>query len=236
MTILAASASAVPVSKSQRELLLFIANLAPSQPGPAQAFYNFVEFAAQSLATTALAPQYNQIHVVTGSQATLANLVSKLSQIAGKTNVKALDLIFVTHGLSGSVAFSNGTSSITTVSNAIKSGLTAAKRAKLRMVFSTACYGASHNAGWLSAGFKAASGSKKIYADSALSFPAFLGAWALNMTFSQSVSAANLADAAHVQDTAAKGVLFAAGYSNWSDVDSTRVVAGNGSIRISTMP
>ena len=60
----------------------------------------------------------------------------------------------------------------------IRAGLTLADRAKLRMVFSTACFGASHRMAWREAGFKTVSGSREIYADSASSYLPFLSSWA----------------------------------------------------------
>lgn len=227
--------AATTVSKSQRECLVFIANLSQGNQAQ-QAFYDFVEFAAESMATTTLGPQYNQVHVVKGSAATRAALKNKLNEIASKSTVKAVDLIFVTHGLSGSVKFSDQTVSMSTVRDDIKNKLSSSKRAKLRMCFSTACFGESHNSKWKSAGFKVVSGSKGIYADSAVSYLPFLASWSAGVPFQYAIIAANAADTANAVDLAAMAVLFAAGLSNWYAVDSTRVISGNFALTIGLMP
>lgn len=229
------SASAASIAKSQRDLLVFVANLSPDEPGPAQAFYNFVEFAAESAATGILGGQYRATHILNGNAASRAGFSNKLDSITNISAVKAVDVIFVTHGLSGSVAFSDQSTSMTNVKNDILAKLTTAQRAKLRMLFSTACYGESHRSKWIASGFKTVSGSKRIYADSALSFVPFLTAWAANQTFQTGVNLANLADPARIQDNAAKGVLWAAGYSKWWDVDSVRLTSGSTGLKISTM-
>lgn len=228
-------AAETPVSKSQREALVFIADLSQGSPAQ-QAFYDFVEFGARSLAQINLAPNYNLVTFVEGASATRARLSDRLRDIAAKSNVRAVDLFFVTHGLSGSVKFSDQTVSMTTLRNDITSKLSTSQRAKLRMVFSTACFGSSHNTSWLQAGFKVASGSRRIYADSAVSYLPFLVAWANGSTFSSSVAVANAADVGNAVDEAAKVVLFFAGLSNWFDVDSHRLIAGSSGLRISTMP
>jgi len=224
-----------PISKSQREALVVIAEL--SQGSAAQrAFYDFVEFNADLLARVNLNPNYNAVTYLEGTQATRAHLSDCLRAIAAKPNVKAVDLIFVTHGLNGSVKFTDQEVSMTTVRNDITGKLSVAQRAKLRMVFSTASFGSTHLTSWLQAGFKVASGSIGIYADSAVSFLPFLIAWANGATFSSAIAAANAADLGHAVDAAAKTVLFFAGFANWNQVNSHRVMAGATGLRISTMP
>jgi hypothetical protein len=152
--------------------------------------------------------------------------------------VRAVDLVFVTHGLSGEVSFSDQRVSMTSVRNDILAGRTTAQRAKLRMVFSTACYGESHRVRWIGAGFKAVSGSRAIYADSATSYLPFLISWANGSTFNQAVTNANNADLLRLQDAAAKPILYFAGFANWNDVDSYRLVMGSTAalnLRINTM-
>ncbi len=226
--------AATPVTKAQREVVIF-------SPGLAQgtflerAFYDFVELNAIGLATATLGTRYNTVHIVKGTAATRAGLANTLNTIASKSTVRAVDLVFITHGLTEEVVLADDRWSINQVRDRIRLGLTLADRAKLRMVFSTACFGASHNARWLEAGFKVASGGKRIYADSATSYPAFLGTWALGATFGVAVAAANASDPLRLQDNAAKVLLRNEGFPN-PDVDSTRVVSGASSLTIGTMP
>jgi hypothetical protein len=102
-------------------------------------------------------------------------------------------------------------------------------------VFSTACFGQTHLNAWIDGGFRVASGSRGIYADSALSFPVFLGAWSAGVGFAQAVQAANAADPAHIQDGLAKNWYEGRGLSSFaSQVNSVRVVRGNGGLNINS--
>lgn len=231
-------APVVSISKEQREAVLFVANLASaSMEGYEKSFYEFVTFSAESVGLTFLRPNYRAVHVVKGTDATLAALTSKLNAAASNAAVKVVDLIFVTHGLNEQVAFADKRRSMDEVKQAIVTGLSASDRAKLRAVFSTACFGASHRDGWIAAGFNVASGSRGVYADSGTSFPAFLTAWAAGQSFSDAVKAANDSDPLRVQDKAAVNVMKSFGTPDKfvTDVDSVRVIKGNGDLKLSTM-
>lgn len=228
-------AATIGVTKEQRDAVVFLANLAPTEQ-PAKAFYEFVGFSAES-AVTALTPVYRRVHLVKGRSATLPALVSALNTAASNSAVKAVDLIFVTHGLSEEVVFSDVRATMDQVRQAVTDGLSAADRAKLRAVFSTACYGATHRGDWTGAGFNVVSGSRKIYADSALSYGAFLAAWASGQSFSSAIGIANASDPLDAQDKAATPILRQFGFSEEeaNDVDSTRVISGTGALTINMM-
>ena len=157
-----------------------------------------------------------------------------LQTAASPSAVKTVDVIFNTHGNTNQVVFKDGPKSTTTVQNSL-SGLSAGTRAKFRAIFSTACFGSTHLGMWTNIGFSVADGSTGIYADSAISFPALLGKWALEGTFSDAVGVANAAG--KPADDAAKA------YYNLNDrandaarVNSHREIAGNGLIRIYSLP
>jgi hypothetical protein len=229
-------APVVAIGKEQRDVVLFLANLAPPDE-PDKSFYEFVSFAAESLGRSFLQPHYRAVHLVKGRDATLPALSGRLNTAASNPAVKAVDLIFVTHGLSDRVVFSDGRKSMAQVKDDIISKLSAADRAKLRMVFSTACFGATHRDEWMAAGFNTVSGSRKIYADSGTSYPAFLAAWVGGQTFSAAVKAANDSDPLRLQDKAAVPVLRGFGMSEQAaqEVDSVRLVGGNHDLKIGTM-
>jgi len=219
------------VSKSQRELLVF-SNLTPSDP-QLTTFYNFVEFSAQSLAAVTLGSGYNRIWMVNGAGATRSNLRAWLNYLGSRSNVRAVDMIFVTHGLSDGMKFAEGTYTASDVATYLRNTIPSSRRAKLRMCFSTACFGASHRQAWRDVGFKAVSGSREVYADSALSYQPFLTGWRTYNTFRNSVNFANAADPGRVQDSIASSLLWMAGSSAWDEVDSFRIRQGyTSSIRL----
>lgn len=229
-------ANAASVSKSQRNAVIFVANLAQGT-SLEQAFYNLVQFAAVTIAQGSLGPAYNHVTTIQGGSATLAQLHAALKSEANRSGSQAVDLIFVTHGLSNEVLFSDGKKSMTTVSSAIVDSLNDSQRAKLRMVFSTACFGASHRTAWLNAGFKTASGSAGIYADSATSYPAFFGAWVVGTRFSDAVGVANAADPLRVSDNAAKAWFNSQNKADLAtQVNSVRSVKGTAALTINLTP
>jgi len=224
------------VSRSQRNAVVFVADLSTGFSGLEKSFYQAVEQGAYLTAVTTLSPVYHSVFQVEGANATEVALRNALSAATSSSSITAVDLIFVTHGLNHGVVFANDTVvPINTVRDDLLSHLSSAQRAKLRIVFSTACFGASHRTGWLGAGFKAASGSLGIYADSASSYVPFLGAWALGQSFSSSINIANLADPFHFWDGIANSTLLAntpfAGQAN-----STRVISGSSGLTIDGNP
>jgi hypothetical protein len=226
-----------PLAKSDRHLLVLIADLSKGLTDPGQiAFYDTVKFAAETVAIGIATVPYQQVHVVKGAGATFAGFTDNLAKITAIGAVKALDVLFVTHGLGKEVFFSDSGVGILPVRDEIQKKLPTSSRGKLRILFSTACFGQTHINGWLQAGFEAASGSKAVYADSALSYPVFLGNWAAGQTFANAVAAANGADPLHVQDNVAKKVMEHWNSSFASQVDSTRVIGGAGSTTLSSTP
>lgn len=223
------------VSQNQREAVVLIANLQQGSDVE-KAFYRFVAWSAENVAVSILSPSYSRITVVKDSSATLSNLVSALRSSTGKAHIKAVDVIFVTHGLDDRVLFSDGRASMTTVSARIAAELTAGQRAKLRALYSTACWGETHRDEWLGAGFKVASGARQVHADSLTSYGAFLGAWALGNTFASAVDTANASDPLRASD-AAGNAWFASGidpgYKKYvGKVESYREVSGKSSLTI----
>ena len=237
LAVAAAPAGATTsVSKSQRELVILSTDL--SQGGPIErALYDVVEMGGTGLGVTALGTRYNAVHLLQGAGASQANFVTRLDQITARPGVRAVDVIFMTHGLTDNVVFATGgIVAVATVRSMIVANLTMAQRAKLRMVFSTACFGASHRSAWRDSGFKIVSGSREIYADSAASYPAFLSTWTVGGSFSAAIVAANVAGLASGWDPAASLWLSVSHPSLADQVNSFRLTTGTTSLTINAMP
>ena len=229
------AAAATSVTKAQRELIIVSADMSQGN-ALERGLYDVIEWSGVGLATGTLALRYNAVRILKDDNATRSGLVSVLRTSASKSTIRAVDLIFITHGATGEVLFSNARVSMASVRDAIESGLTAGQRAKLRMVFSTACFGASHRGAWRAAGFKMASGSLKIYADSAASYQPFLTSWVAGLNFGAAVTVANAAGAASPWDAIASTWYLSKNSPNWQQIDSTRAVSGSTGLTISTMP
>jgi hypothetical protein len=229
------------ISKSQREVVVLQADLGGDH------MYEFIEDSGVNLAVNRLSPAYNRVRVVRDGSASLNGLVAALGAATSVSTVRAVDLVIMTHG-SDSVdengwnewmVFSNDEwRSTLEVRDRLLSSLTTSQRAKLRMVFSTACYSSSHRNQWIQAGFKCASGSAGVYADSAASFDPFLVNWAAGanapllpflpdprstQTFQVGVNAANAADPLRNWDNAARAYYYAIGRPDVAaDINSWR--------------
>jgi hypothetical protein len=225
-----------PVTKNERELVQIIL-VSQETSGPEKALYEFIELASESLAGAILGGSYRRITTITKDAATLDGLVAALRAATGRAGIEAVDLLFTTHGLTDKVVFAEGKVPESAVLHALLS-LPAAARRKLRMVFSTACFGRSHLDMWTAAGFTDASGARGVYADSAVSYAPFLTAWALEQTFAEAVDAANAGDVGDAADGVARAFYDADGDPDTSaaSIDSTRVREGTGASRLYSMP
>ena len=235
-TVAIPDAQATTVSRSHRNAVVFVSDLSAGFSGAEVTFYQAVEKAAYLGAVTILSPVYAHVFQVEGSEATLVALRNALNAATTGSTAQAVDLIFVTHGLNNNVVFAgNHSVPITTVRDDLTSHLSIAQRQKLRIVFSTACFGSSQRTGWIQSGFKTADGSLGVYADSASSYVPFLTAWALGQSFGSAVTIANLADPFHFWDGIANATFLAntpfAGQAN-----STRVISGNSGLTIDGNP
>lgn len=217
------------ITRAEREVLVFHNDLLQG-PTEAQPYFNtFARFDSATPAHTHLGPVYNRVHVVRGTSATRARLVSKLREITSQPTTKAVDLIFITHELGKSyVAFADQRAHIMTVRSDLKDGLTYEQRSKLRLVYSTNSWGSINAIHWLDAGFKTTCCPLQICADTATSYEPFLRAWASGFALDTAISRANDADPLLLRDNAAKVLLRSYNYSTmanllfaWTEVDST---------------
>ena len=224
-----------PVDKSKRALVQIIL-VSNGYAGAERALYEFVEVATEKLTRSILAGSYRTVTFVKGENATLRGLVDALVMAARPTSVEAVDLIFSTHGSTSAVTFAEGLVSEDDLRRALLA-MPAEVRTKLRICFSTACYGATHVDTWRAGGFSDASGAKGIYADSAVSYAPFLTAWAAELTFAEAVAAANAADIGDIADKAARRFYDIQGRpAAAAAIDSTRAREGEGFTRIYSMP
>jgi hypothetical protein len=231
----AEAATVTPISKAQRDLVIVSPDLSQGDELE-QGLYDVIEAGGVGLGVGTLSARYRSVHVLRNDGASRAAFVGKLRELTARAGTRAVDVIFLSHGLDDRVLLAEGLMTVASIRASIVARLSTAQRAKLRMLFSTACFGASHRAAWIGAGFKAVSGSRLIYADSAVSYSPFLSSWGIGATFGTAVTAANLAGEVSPWDGIAKAWLRSRNYTDWSRVDSYRVTSGNAALTISTMP
>ncbi|HMU69077.1 MAG TPA: hypothetical protein PK511_02510 [Chitinophagales bacterium] len=218
-----------PAIRSENRALLVLADLSQVLTGTLKNFrplYQFSESNGVNLVNANLRGYYHEIKVLGPGDVTLDRIVSNLSRMTGNSNIWEVDLIVFLHGGRDSLTLSNDTVHMTTIVNAIRDANLPAS--KLRMVYSTACYGASQADNWVSAGFNCASGSKACNANGAVELLPFLLKWREGKTFGTCISESENLVLSAPFDAAARLMLPD------QVVNSDKDVIGDGTITISS--
>jgi hypothetical protein len=217
----------VEVTKDQRALLV-VANLVlgdnGSNGGNYQRLYEWLDRYAVGVANLLMRPLYRVVESLTKDQVTLDAFLDRVVSLAGDPETEALDVFLVMHGLPGKLYFDD--MAITTVD--LGERLKAAELAgRLRLLYSTACYGASHAGDFIDAGFRTASGALAVCANGPYDFPTQLLKWGTDQTYKSTVKAGNNPVFRVIHDNAAKAMGF-------SDVNSEKIIQGKKYTRITS--
>ncbi len=213
------------VEKSQRVLL--VVNHLSS--GDTDYLYRFIESAGRATAETTLGDDYAALVKLYGGNATRARFVAALKRAAAQPTVKRIDVLLMLHGMPGKVYFHDGSAKTDELADDIAA---LNVRSKLRLMYSTCCYGDSHSADWLRAGFDTAIGAKKVNANAAVELAPLLSLWQFN--FKASECLAPTIPPTGPNDTVTRAYGRANQLSWAGDVNSTKVIRGNANLRIST--
>ncbi len=183
---------------------------------------------------------YREIHSLRNNNATLAQFRTLARQLASRPEIRAIDVFMVLHGKPGELKFRDGTVEMSEMVEFMNNAgsvaeqvvVTRTKR-KLRMLYNTSCFGASHRTALRNIGFDVVSGSIGVNANAEVEYPSFLALWNLNSTFNQALAPTNTPPALALTDgpLVASGVLL----NNFlKNVNSRKVISGNANVRIST--
>ncbi len=218
---------ALPKVQKAERVAVVVVELATHAPQDRRWFYEWVEAGAQAETKNRIVPIYGRVELLTGAKATLARLNAVLGQAATSTKVKAIDVFINLHGSDGALTFFDGTHAVSSIRDKINS--IKGVREKLRAFNSSACYGATHVKDLLGAGFKVASGARRVNANGGYDFHTFLSAWGNNEAYFSAQEKGN--DPKWIKfydDMAIKWGL--------SDVDSYKLVEGKSDLTISAEP
>lgn len=211
----------------KQDRVLFVVNHLAS--GDTDYLYRFIESAGRTTAEAILGDDYGRIVKLYGGNATQAKLLAALRREGAKPTVKRIDLLLMLHGSPGEVYFHEGEVKSSALGAAMKA---LNLRGKLRLLYSTCCYGDSHSADWISAGFDTAIGARKVNANAAVELAPMLSLWQFNFKVSECL--APTIPPTGPNDTATR-IYGQANHLSWvNDVDSSKVTRGNGNLRISS--
>lgn len=211
------------MSKNDRALLV-LRHIATGESENLEWLYEFSEFAAMTVVNAELTPKYSRIIKLEGAQATENNFIQKLSELGANEAIKAIDVIVILHGSADKLSFYEGKVPVAR----LKYKLSCLNvRRQLRLLYSTACYGATHADDFVAAGFDAASGALGVNANGAIEFPIVADALADGSTHKKGIQDGSLG--LEQQDAIAKTLGF-------EDANSTKRIVGNGEITINSSP
>lgn len=224
VTAISGAKPAQAAIERQNRVLLVTANLTTFGQPRLQWLYQFLDASAVSMAQLMMLPHYRSVYVLSGANATSTKWVDNLATLAGKAENKAVDSFIHLHGAPGTLYFANGAKS----SASLKSSILAKNIGnRLRLLYSTACFGASHAQDLVNAGFNAASGSRGVNANSSFEYPMIMTQLGLGNTFAQAINAGNDAGMRALHDGLARTQGF-------TGVDSFKIIKGNTAIRLSS--
>jgi hypothetical protein len=204
-------------------VLLIVSNVSHNV-GKWQWLYRWLDDNAVRLGTTMMKPHYRRISTLKGGQVTRLAFVTRIRALARHRDTLALDVILNVHGRPDALKFADGWAEVAGVGADLGS-LGAGER--LRLLYSTCCYGAEHAGGFVEAGFAAASGARKVNTNGTFDYPTQLDRWRDGHPYSEAVNAGNQAAMLTVHDGLAKAFGF-------PDADSYKVLVGDGSITINS--
>lgn len=219
------------VSREKR-VLLVVNSLAEHGENRFHWLYHFIETAGVEIAKRLLTRHYRCIYFLRDQRATLAAFLNTVNKLSRDSSTEALDLFLQLHGEPGRLHFYDQWVSTKWLREEIKKSV---RRDCLRLVYNTSCYGDSHSADLLKAGFKASVGSRRVNANAGSEYPIFCRNWSSarflrnrNLTVKELIGKADLPKPRRISDRIASRYF--------KDVDSTKVLRGNGSITINSSP
>jgi hypothetical protein len=215
--------SKMSIQRKQR-VLVVVANLTTYGRDDLKWLYRWLDANAVSVARIALFARYRQILTLTGEEAAAENFVDTLDRLAADPQTQAIDVLINLHGMPSALWFADGEIRTARLADQI---VERHLPPKLRLLYSTACYGASHAPDFVRAGFRVASGAIGVNANGAHDYPVELLYWGLGATYRDALKAGNAKWAIEAYDKLAVQAQF-------EDVCSTKIAVGSGLTRITS--
>jgi len=203
------------VEKGERDLFV-VANLSDGGDPRFQLLYQWLDTNAVSLAWVLMRAHYRRIEALTGSNVTSSAFVDRISELALDPQIQALDVFLILHGSKGRLHFDDGT----IASSELKTQLQAANlQHRLRLLYSTACYGATHAEDFVNAGFRVASGAIGVNTNGPVDYPIQLHEWSQNKRYKTVVNAGNQRLGIWTHDAMGRALGF-------PDANSEKIIKG----------
>lgn len=148
--------------------------------------YRGLEAKGGSEAVRILSPAYREVVIVKGRAVTSTALVERLAALAADDEVAAVDLILVVHGLRGRLHF--GDDDVRPAAEIAARLREVGAGPKLRLLYSSACFGATHADAMLGAGFTTVIGAEQKNTTGYSEFRRLLTEWVGGSTAGQALA------------------------------------------------
>ncbi len=211
------------VSRDER-VLLVVANLTKWADPNFQKLYEWLDQNAVNVARVMMGLHYREVDTLIGPEATSANFLTRLTTLAEDPQTKAVDVFLHLHGLENELFFEEAPVETSELGDELKA---AGLKERLRLLYSTACFGATHAPDFVRGGFRVVSGAVAINANGPYDYPAQLFSWGLGQTYRMAVQAGSNAVFMAILDNVAKAMGF-------DDVNSRKEIEGRVLTRIIT--
>ncbi len=211
------------VAKDER-LLFVVANLAMGGI-EYQKLYEWLDQSAINVTNLLMRPHYRYVDTLSGDDVTSVKFVERVINMAAAPHTKALDVFIILHGSPNMLYFDDGAISTVRLGDQLQA---ANLKHRLRLLYSTACYGATHAPDFVRAGFRTASGAKAVCANGPYELPVQLLKWGNGKTYKSAVMAGNDPVFLAIHDHTAKKLL------KFTDVNSEKVIFGKKYTRITS--
>jgi hypothetical protein len=210
--------------KRGKRVLFVVANLTTYGRQNLRLLYQFLDASSIIVPKILAGVRYRRVYALTGDEATATNFVDRLAELAADPQIEAIDVLISLHGEERSLWFVEGAIAVSELAD-----LLAAKQIehKLRLLYSTACYGANHATDFVRAGFDVASGAVAVNANSFHDYPLQLLYWTTGSPYKAALDAGNNELLTRISDRVAERIGF-------EDVNSYKIAVGRGETRITS--
>ncbi len=218
------------INRNQR-VLLVVNQLTQGVSENDRWLYRFIENSGQGTVRGILADDYRELVTLSDQSATKERFLNALQTLGAQPTVRAIDVILMLHGTTNHLFFHNGVYQTAVLAAEIAA---LSLSAKLRLAYSTACYGASHTDDLVRAGFTTAIGAVGVNANAAAEFPVLLQLWSVGWQIKDALAAGESPLTRFPADEAAR-IYARTNNAPWADeVNSDKVLRGNDRIRITS--
>lgn len=206
-----------PLVEKDKRVLFVAANLTTHGLDRFGPLYEWLDRHATTVAKMLMKEHYRHIETLTGDELTKDAFLNRLVELAEDPQTLAVDVVLSLHGWPQDLYFHDGSYLVASLCEELK-----AKKLKhrLRLLYSTACFGANHAPHFVEAGFRVASGAKATNANGPYDYPTQLDGWRRGKTYWSTVKRANNPIFIAMHDAIARELM------GFDDANSFKEIAG----------